>query len=48
MKKKNGKILKLLNEKLSGLPQDVEIERMTVYRMGKDGMHAETLAEIML
>lgn len=45
---KNDEILELLNEKLSRLSKNVEIERMTVYRMGKDGMHAETLAEIML
>lgn len=45
---KNDKILELLNEKLSEIPQNAKIERMTVYKMGKDGMHEETLAEIII
>jgi hypothetical protein len=43
---KNEEYLELLNLKLSKLPKNVPIEKITVYRMGKDGMHAETLAEV--
>ena len=38
----------MLNEKIASLPKDPRIERITVYRMGKDGMHAETLDEVFL
>ena len=39
-------VLELLNKKLSKLSLNVPVERITAYRMGKDGMHAETLDEV--
>lgn len=41
-------IMQLLTTKFQELPRDVEIERLTVYRMGENGVHAETLDEIWL
>ena len=39
-------IITSLSDKLALLPTDVDIDRITVYKMGKDGMHSETLDEI--
>ena len=39
-------IVTLLNEQMSRIPKDPYIERITVYAMGKDGMHSETLDEV--
>ena len=44
----NEEQIAMLNEKLSEIPADPLIERITVYRMGKDGMHAETLDEVII
>lgn len=41
-------VLETLNGRLSELDSDVPIERITVYRMGEDGMHSETLDEVVL
>lgn len=38
----------MLNKKLSSLLADPVVERITVYRMGEDGMHAETLDEALI
>ena len=45
---KKEEIIVMLQKKLSSLPKDPLIERITAYRMGKDGMHAETLGEVFI
>lgn len=42
----NESIIKELNDKLSLLNTTVPIDKITVYRMGENGTHAETLDEI--
>lgn len=44
----NEEIIVMLNKKLSSLEANPVVERITVYRMGKDGMHAETLDEVLI
>lgn len=41
-------ILENFQNELQVLPSDIPVERLTVYRMGPDGMHAETLYECQL
>lgn len=42
----NSELISLLKQKLSKLPKDVPVYRMTCYKMGQDGQYAETLASI--
>lgn len=44
----NPEILKEVEAKLRGTPVVVPIQKIDVYRMGKNGVHAETLAEILI
>lgn len=39
-------IVSLLETKVANLPKNAKIERLTIYKMGMNGMHAETLAEV--
>ncbi|MBR1454228.1 MAG: hypothetical protein IJ593_06245 [Lachnospiraceae bacterium] len=38
--------INMLNKRISSILTDPVIERITVYKMGKDGMHTETLDEV--
>lgn len=41
-------IIDSFSDGLSNIPSDIPFNRLTVYRMGSDGMHSETLYEIFL
>lgn len=44
----NSNTINLLSNNLNKLSKTVPVKRITVYKMGTDGMHAETLHEIIL
>lgn len=44
----NPEILKTVGAKLRGTPAIVPIQKIDVYKMGENGVHAETLAEILI
>lgn len=44
----DSEVLKEINDNLNGMPDWATISRITVYRMGNNGTHSETLYEIEL
>ena len=41
-------IISLLETKVANFPKNIKIERLTIYKMGMNGIHEKTLAEVKL
>lgn len=46
--KRNDEIITAFEERLAKTPKETRIQKLTAYRMGENGTHAETLGEVIL